>query len=167
MKRFIRSSFRLCAFILLVLVRVDAQPLAATKVVVRKSDRTITLLHGQQVLRTFSIVLGREPLGAKEKQGDGKTPEGIYRIDSRNEKSGFHRALHISYPNEHDRKLAAAKKLNPGGDIMIHGIENGLGWLGPLHRLIDWTDGCIGLTDAEMDEVWKLVPVGTEIEILP
>ena len=149
------------------LVRVDAQPLAATKVVVRKSDRTITLLHGQQVLRTFSIVLGREPLGAKEKQGDGKTPEGIYRIDSRNEKSGFHRALHISYPNEHDRKLAAAKKLNPGGDIMIHGIENGLGWLGPLHRLIDWTDGCIGLTDAEMDEVWKLVPVGTEIEILP
>jgi len=151
----------------LVTSAVSAEQPAANKIRIRKSERTMTLYHDQQELQSFSIVLGRQPVGAKEKRGDGKTPEGTYRIDSRNERSGFYRALHISYPNEHDRQAAAAKKVNPGGDIMIHGMKNGLGWLGPLHRMIDWTDGCIAVTNAEMDEIWKRVPVGTTVEIVP
>lgn len=148
-------------------VSANAEILHATKVLVRKADRTMSLFHDNELLRTYTITLGRSPLGAKQKQSDGKTPEGSYLVDGRNNASKFHRSLHISYPNQHDREHARQGNFNPGGDIMIHGMKNGFGWLGQLHRLFDWTDGCIAVTDSEMDEVWELVPIGTPIEIIP
>ena len=100
-------------------------------------------------------------------QGDHKTPEGHYVLDRRNPKSKFYKSIHVSYPNEQDRRKAQAKGVPPGGDIMIHGLPNGMGAVGAAHRLTDWTDGCIAVTDAEMDEIWKIVPDGTPVEIRP
>lgn len=140
---------------------------SADRVVVAKADRTLTLYHGSQVLRTYMIALGRTPTGPKEEQGDGRTPEGVYVIDGRNPQSAFHRSLHVSYPNGDDRRRAARRRVRPGGDIMIHGLPNGLGALGAAHVLRDWTEGCIAVTDAEIEEIWRMVPNGTRIEIRP
>ncbi len=118
-----------------------------------------------KALKTYRVALGRGTGKAKQREGDHETPEGLYTIDSRNARSHFHRSLHISYPNNEDRNRAQAAGVAPGGQIMIHGIQNGLGWLGPLQRTIDWTDGCIAVTDSEIDEIWNLVPNGTPIEI--
>ena len=96
-----------------------------------------------------------------------RTPEGHYLIDSRNAASSYHKALHISYPNADDRERAARLGVAPGGAVMIHGLPNGKDWLGPTHRLYDWTLGCIAVTDSEIDEIWNLVPVGTPVEIRP
>ena len=144
-------------------------PSAATadRVVVEKANRALQLYRAGQVLKTYSIALGSSPVGSKEQQGDGRTPEGLYVIDARNRNSAFHRSLHISYPNAEDRRRAAARRVQPGGDIMIHGLPNGLGAIGKAHRLRDWTNGCIAVTDAEIEEIWRLVPNGTPIEIRP
>jgi murein L,D-transpeptidase YafK len=107
------------------------------------------------------------PWDPKQREGDLKTPEGDYAIDGRLEASAFHRALHVSYPNARDRAAAARAHVNPGGAIMVHGIRNGLGWLGRLHRRVDWTSGCIALTDREIEEIWRAVPDGTPILIEP
>jgi murein L,D-transpeptidase YafK len=125
----------------------------------------MTLYSKGQVLRTYRVALGRGSGNPKRQQGDHETPEGLYSIDAKNAHSRFHLALHVSYPNTQDRERAQKLGVDPGGDIMIHGIENGLGWLGSLQHQIDWTDGCIALTDQEIAEVWKLVPVGTPVEI--
>ncbi len=135
------------------------------KIVVVKSTHTMTLYSKGQVLRTYRVALGRGSGNPKRQQGDHETPEGLYSIDAKNAHSRFHLALHVSYPNTQDRERAQKLGVDPGGDIMIHGIENGLGWLGSLQHQIDWTDGCIALTDQEIAEVWKLVPVGTPVEI--
>lgn len=119
------------------------------------------LLLGNSLLRTYRVALGRDPIGHKECEGDGRTPEGRYTIDRRNPKSRYYLALHISYPNESDRARAAAQGLDPGGDIMIHGLKDGV-----VHD-DDWTQGCIAVTDAEMEEIWALVPEGTPISIEP
>jgi len=124
-------------------------------------------MRGDRTLQTYKVALGRDPVGAKTRKGDHKTPEGEYVVDSKNGSSRFYRALHISYPNEHDRERARNSGQNPGGDVEIHGIENGLGWVGGLHRTVDWTDGCIALTDAEMDQIWASVDVGTPVKIGP
>jgi murein L,D-transpeptidase YafK len=137
----------------------------ADKIIIVKSAHTLTLYSKGSVLRTYRVSLGRGPGHAKQEEGDHETPEGLYVIDAKNAHSRFHRALHVSYPNADDKRRAQQLHVSPGGAIMIHGIENGLGWLGSLQRHIDWTDGCIALTDPEMDEVWKLVPNGTPIEI--
>lgn len=113
------------------------------------------------------MALGSQLNLPKERQGDGRTPEGLYIIDGRNASSAFHRALHISYPNVADRARATAGGFAPGGDIMIHGIRNGLGWIGSLHRIFDWTKGCIAVTDGEIEEIWNAVPNGTVVEIKP
>jgi murein L,D-transpeptidase YafK len=105
--------------------------------------------------------------GAKVREGDNRTPEGRYIIDSRNAQSTFHRALHVSYPSAADRARACAEGYKPGGDIMIHGMRNGFGWLGRAHRLFDWTRGCIAVTNDEIDEIWRVVPDGTPIKIQP
>lgn len=139
----------------------------ADLVLVEKGKRTLSLMRDGQVLRTYPVSLGRHPQGHKAREGDGRTPEGRYVIDFRNARSGFYRALRVSYPDAADRQHAAALNVPPGGDIMIHGIRNGLGWLGPLHRLVDWTDGCVALTNAEMADVWEAVPQGTPVEIRP
>lgn len=125
------------------------------------------LLAGGKVIRTYKVALGRGGLGPKEREGDGRTPEGHYIIDSRNSSSAYHRSLHVSYPNAEDRRRTARLGVAPGGDIMIHGLPNGMGWLGASHRLYDWTLGCIAVTDPEIDEIWKMVAVGTPVEIRP
>jgi len=139
----------------------------ADEVIVAKSQRTLTLLSQGKVLRTYKVALGGNPIGAKEQQGDHKTPEGRYILDRRNPKSRFYKSIHVSYPNEQDKKKATERGVSAGGDIMVHGLPNGFGWLGATHRNMDWTDGCIAVTNAEMDEIWELVPDGTPIEIRP
>ena len=139
----------------------------ADRVLVMKKDRTLTLLAKGQVLKTYKVALGGTPVGPKTRQGDHKTPEGIYILDRRNAASQFHRALHISYPNAQDRAQAKKQNVSPGGDVFVHGLPNGYGWIGKGHRMKDWTDGCIAVTDEEIEEIWRLVPDGTPIEIRP
>jgi len=142
-------------------------PERADRVVVLKKERTLILLKGDQQLKTYKIALGSEPAGAKERQGDHKTPEGTYILDRRNASSRFYRSIHVSYPSAKDRARAAKLGISPGGDIFIHGLPNGFGWVGNSHRLKDWTDGCIAITNREMDEIWQAVPDGTAIDIKP
>jgi len=136
-------------------------------VLVLKSERKMNLMSHGKVIRTYKVSLGGTAAGAKEQQGDHKTPEGTYVLDRRNPQSKYYKSIHVSYPNEQDKKHAAKLGVSPGGDIMIHGLPNGFGWLGATHLAHDWTDGCIAVTDAEMDEIWKLVADGTPIEIRP
>lgn len=139
----------------------------ADKILVEKKERRLTLFSKGEVIKTYKIALGGDPVGPKERQGDNKTPEGTYIIDSRNRVSGYHRSLRISYPNEKDQTRAKELGVSPGGDIMIHGIKNGLTWVGASHIEVDWTKGCIAVSDEEMDEIYKLVPNGTIVEIRP
>lgn len=136
-------------------------------IVVRKAKREMQLLQVGKVIRTYRIALGRTPIGAKDREGDGKTPEGDYTISGRNPASKFHLALRISYPEPHDRERAARMQAPPGGDIMIHGLPNGRPDIGDAHLESDWTEGCIAVTNREIEEIWKLVPVGTPIRIEP
>src|SRR5215831_12450042 len=135
--------------------------LRVDQIVVNKSRREMLLLRGNVILRQYRIALGRDPVGHKQCEGDGRTPEGRYRIDRRNPKSRYYLSLRISYPNEADRARAAEQGVDPGGDIMIHGLKDG------MIRDGDWTQGCIAVTDAEMEEIWGLVPEGTPIDIEP
>jgi len=139
----------------------------ADRIIIVKSERTMTLLRQGQVLKTFKVALGGEPVGAKVQRGDQRTPEGLYTIDSRNPHSQFHLALHISYPNADDRERAKRLGVRPGGNIMIHGLSPSYAWLGPLHRQHDWTLGCVAVTDPEIEEIWNMVPNGTKVEIKP
>jgi murein L,D-transpeptidase YafK len=139
----------------------------ADAVLILKARRELRLLKDGKVLKSYRVALGRSPRGAKVRQGDARTPEGRYRIDGRNPASSFHLALHVSYPNAEDRKRARDLGVSPGGDIMIHGIKRGAGWVGRFHSLVDWTAGCIAVTDDEIEEIWRAVPVGTPVEIRP
>jgi len=139
----------------------------ADRVVIGKIAHRLSLMNHGKPVRTYKVALGSQLNLPKERQGDGRTPEGLYIIDGRNASSAFHRALHISYPNVADRARATAGGFAPGGDIMIHGIRNGLGWIGSLHRIFDWTKGCIAVTDGEIEEIWNAVPNGTVVEIKP
>ncbi|WP_084366130.1 L,D-transpeptidase family protein [Rhizobium sp. RU36D] len=139
----------------------------ASHVIVDKSERRLDLMQGETVLASFSIALGAQPEGHKQREGDERTPEGRYVLDWRNPDSANHLALHVSYPNAEDVWRAAAAGEDPGGMIMIHGQKNYLGWLAYLTQLFDWTDGCIAVTNADMDIIWNSVPVGTPIEIRP
>jgi len=111
------------------------------------------------------VAFGHNPLGNKNQEGNGRTPEGLYVLDYRNARSGFHKALHVSYPSPADRAGAQSRRVNAGGLIMVHGIKNGLGFLGRFHSAADWTDGCIAVTDRDIDEIWSMVPDGTPIQI--
>lgn len=137
------------------------------KVLVVKSRHRLMLLKDGAVLRSYEVALGKEPLGAKMCRGDKKTPEGSYVLDRRNPFSRFHRAIHISYPNRADRERAQEQGVSPGGEVMIHGLPRGKEQMGELHTMIDWTDGCIAVTNEQMDEIWRLVADGTPIEIRP
>jgi murein L,D-transpeptidase YafK len=141
--------------------------LQADEIVIVKSQRTLTLLRRGKALKTYKVALGGQPLGAKTQLGDERTPEGSYTIDRRNARSQFHLALHISYPNPADRERAKDLGVDPGGDIMIHGLPPAWAFLGPLHRQSDWTLGCVAVTDAEIEEIWKMVPNGARVEIRP
>jgi murein L,D-transpeptidase YafK len=153
-----------------------APPLAALEAIalppvdalrVSKSERRLDLLSQGRVIQSFPIALGFNPTGRKIMEGDGRTPEGSYLIDARNPASHFHRALRISYPAVEDLARAAALGLDPGGEIMIHGLPNGRTRFGADHVVSDWTDGCIALTNEQMDLVWHSVALGTPIEIAP
>lgn len=142
------------------------KPQAADRILIEKSAHTMKLMRGDQALKTYKVALGN-PKGAKQREGDRETPEGEYVIDAKKEHSRFHRALHISYPNAADRERAKKLGVNPGGDVEIHGLPSVFAWVGSLHRLKDWTAGCVAVTNSEMDEIWPLVPVGTKVEIRP
>jgi tetratricopeptide (TPR) repeat protein len=137
------------------------------KILVEKKDRRLMLISKGEVLKTYKIALGGNPNGPKERQGDNKTPEGTYFIDSRNKDSRYHLSLHISYPNERDKKRAKELGVSPGGNIMIHGIKNGFSWVGDSHTEVDWTKGCIAVTDDEIEEIAKVALNGTIVEIRP
>ncbi len=140
---------------------------SADRVVVDKAARTLTLMREGVPLKTYRVSLGGNPIGHKNREGDQRTPEGDYLIDWRKPDSSFHRALHISYPSPEDVDRARRAGISPGGDIMIHGAPNGLGWIGRLHRWRDWTAGCVAVTDAEIEEIWNAVPDGTPISLRP
>lgn len=141
--------------------------LQADHIVIVKSARSLTLLRQGKVLKSYKVALGSDPIGPKTREGDGKTPEGEYTISSKNQHSQFHLSLHISYPNASDSERAKKLGVNPGGDIFIHGLPPEWAWLGAAHRKRDWTAGCVAVTNAEIDEIWASVPVGTPVEIKP
>lgn len=136
-------------------------------IVVIKSERRLMLLHGDAVVRAYRIALGRYPEGPKVREGDSRTPEGRYLIDEKLPKSNFYKAIEISYPNARDLARADALGVDPGGRIMIHGLPNRMSAARVGHPMVDWTQGCIAVTNREMDEIWRLVAPGTPIEIRP
>lgn len=145
-------------------------PLAPPKadlVVVLKGERAMVLKRGETDLKRFKIALGRNPVGHKRERGDMRTPEGTYVLDQRNPESFYYRSIHISYPNAEDVAQARKRGVSPGGDIMIHGLPTNLASLGPMYTPGDWTDGCIAVTNAEMDLLWEMVDDMTPIEIRP
>jgi tetratricopeptide (TPR) repeat protein len=135
------------------------------KVLIEKQKRQLTLISKGEAIKTYTIALGANPVGPKERQGDNKTPEGNYIIESRNMHSDYHLSLRISYPNERDKNRAKELGVNPGGDIMIHGAKNDLFRLDRFSKTIDWTEGCIAVTNQEIEEIARLVPDGTPVEI--
>ena len=139
----------------------------ADRVIVEKSTRRLILFHGGRALKTYRMALGKAPIGAKEYEGDQRTPEGIYSIDFHKPDSDYHLALHISYPEQRDIERAALEGRSAGSDIMIHGLPNGRGWMGRFHRRADWTAGCIAVADFEIEEIYRAVPDGTPIELRP
>ena len=139
----------------------------ADKVLVYKSERKMVLLKDEKPYLEYTVSLGDVPEGHKEQMGDEKTPEGLYTIDYRNPKSAYHLSLHINYPSKEDKAHAKELGVNPGGDIFIHGSPNGYTFSEAVLKVMDWTDGCIALSDEEIEQVWKLVKNGTPIEILP
>lgn len=138
----------------------------ADRIRVSKADRQLHLLRDGAIIRSYRIAMGSNwDQGHKQAEGDERTPEGSYVVDWRNPRSMAHLSLHISYPAPKDQQAAAQAGHDPGGNIMIHGLPNGWGFMAPVHRLVDWTDGCIAVTNAEMREIWSLVANGTPIDI--
>jgi len=134
-------------------------------VLVDKSEKKMYLLSEGKQFKEYHVVFGSNPKGHKLQEGDERTPEGKYVLDYKKADSSFYKAIHISYPNEEDKAKAKKMGVSPGGLIMIHGQKNGFGWLSWLMQRFNWTNGCIAVTNSEMDEIWQLVKVGTPIEI--
>lgn len=164
---------RLVAYVFCVVLGCSCQSDAASpkgkvdRVVVYKAKRELHLMNGTKVQKIYKVALGGNPVGHKEVEGDKKTPEGSYTIIQHNPRSQFYKSLRVSYPNELDKKHAAKLKKSAGGDIMVHGLGRGFGFLGAAHRLTDWTLGCIAVTDSEIDEIYASVADGTHIDIFP
>jgi murein L,D-transpeptidase YafK len=149
-------------------VRLGGGPVGlADSIVIEKGARRLTLFHIGRPIRTYLVALGRNPVGDKRAAGDRRTPEGLFYIEGRNPYSQYHLSLKISYPSAAQRERAAAMGVNPGGNIMIHGLPNGRGDVGAYHRITDWTNGCVALTDEEIEELWSAVPIGTPVHIKP
>jgi murein L,D-transpeptidase YafK len=139
----------------------------ADLVEVFKGERRMELKRQGQAIRCYRVALGFAPERHKEREGDGRTPEGSYTVDARNPQSAFHLSLRVSYPDEADKACAASLGVPPGGDIYIHGQRNGWRKLFVGHPARDWTTGCVAVTDAEIREVWSLVPTGVRVVIHP
>ena len=134
---------------------------------VRKSKKQLLAYSNGKVLKKYTVSFGDQPVGHKEFEGDEKTPEGIYSINAKNDKSGYHKNLRISYPNAEDLTHAKLAGNSAGGDIKIHALRNGLGFINKFQRCYNWTNGCIALTNAEIDELYRSVKIGTKIQIRP
>jgi murein L,D-transpeptidase YafK len=139
----------------------------ADSIVVEKMKHTLTLFASGLPMRTYLVALGKQPKGDKIAIGDGRTPEGVFHIDFRNAQSRYHKSLHISYPDAAHVERANSVGSSPGGDIMIHGLPPAYASMGAAHRRVDWTEGCIAVTDAEIEEIWRAVPDGALIHIKP
>ena len=156
--------------VLAILLGVAATSTAAEKadrVVVKKSVARLYLERDGKTFASFRAAFGARAKGHKQQEGDERTPEGRYVLDSKNASSAYYKAIHISYPNANDTASAKARGVDPGGLIMVHGQKNGFGWLAPLVQRFNWTEGCIAVSDQDMDIIWQAVDVGTPIEILP
>ena len=146
----------------------DSDNIYADNILVEKKLRKMYLIKDGQIIKEYRISLGSNPIGAKQQENDGKTPEGQYVIEMHNPKSKFHRALKISYPNEDDKRWAKEHNVSAGGDIMIHGFPNWVpNFLFKYIHKSDWTQGCIAVTNEQIEEIWNLVKNGTPIEIRP
>jgi len=141
--------------------------LLADRVVVRKSERRMYLMHGENVLRSYRVALGLNPVGPKVQEGDSRTPEGHYLLTRRNPRSEYFLSIQVSYPNDRDMQRARRNRLTPGGSIMIHGLPNDLRREPSYYEKRDWTDGCIAVSDSDMLEIWLMTPPDTPIDILP
>lgn len=139
----------------------------ADAVLVIKSENRLYLMNKGERFASFPVTFGAEPIGHKQVQGDERTPEGHYILDYKNPNSDFYKSIHISYPNARDRENARRLGVNPGGNIMIHGQANGWEWAAPLVQLFSWTNGCIAMSNRDMDRVWSAIDPGTPIEIRP
>src|SRR5579864_4197118 len=137
------------------------------RLVVHKAERKLFLMHGQTTVRTYKIALGLNPVGTKERAGDFRTPEGTYRLARRNPRSDFFLSMQVSYPNDTDLKRARRNHWDSGGSIMIHGLPNQLKHDPSYYENVDWTDGCIAVSNSDMLEIWLLTPDNARIDILP
>jgi murein L,D-transpeptidase YafK len=151
--------------IILIFAGISYAQTAIDTVLVKKSERRMYLLHQGEIVKEYKVRFGANPIGHKEREGDERTPEGRYILDYKKDNSSFYKAIHISYPNKEDIKQAKVKNVNPGGQIMIHGQKNGLGWLSIITQRRNWTNGCIAVTNKQMDEIWELVNINTPIII--
>ena len=158
---------RILVFFCLTLSSLVGAAEKADLVLVEKSKQLLTLSKAGKTIASYHVVFGANPVGHKQQEGDEKTPEGKYMLDFKKSDSAFHKAIHISYPNAQDIAAAKAKGVSPGGSIMIHGQKNGLGWLTAVSQRFNWTNGCIALSNADMEQVWAYVDAGTTIEIRP
>ena len=163
----LRATILVLCILLLPLPGLAENELRADKVVVIKSERKMFLFNKGQIIREYHISLGLNPIGHKQQRGDKRTPEGIYVLNQRNPESKFYKSILFSYPNDQDRRQAAAKGVDPGGDLAIHGLPVSTKEEEWDYIERDWTDGCIAVTNDEMNEIWQLVDIGTPIEILP
>ena len=160
MKRLILIFFLLWPSLTIALEKADM-------VRVVKSESKLYLIKSGKIIKEYHVAFGANPKGHKQQEGDERTPEGKYILDYKKSDSSFYKSIHISYPNEQDKIRAKEAGVDPGGLIMIHGQKNGLGFLGFITQRLNWTDGCIAVTNSEMDEIWQAVDVGTPIEIKP
>ena len=144
-----------------------APPTSADSIVVYKRERTLVLFNRGVPIRSYFVALGAKPFGDKERAGDHKTPEGLFYVNAHNPASKYHLALRLSYPDDAHRARAAALGADPGGDIMIHGLPKEFSDAGKNHLQNDWTNGCVALSNGEIEELWRAVPDGTPVHIKP
>lgn len=159
--------FTLCFFPVVAFAQPVPMPKKADLVVVHKAKRLMELWAGGETIARYRVALGFDPVGPKQFEGDGRTPEGVYAIESRNENSKYFRSLKINYPNEADLRVARAFHRKPGGMVMIHGLPNDRDADAMDHPRKDWTEGCIAVNDDEMREIWDKVDTGTAVLIMP
>lgn len=163
----IQKKILLTLLVVLPLTAAGTTTQKADLVLVIKSQEKLFLKKGDNVIKAYNVVFGGNPVGHKQQEGDQRTPEGQYFLDYKKADSAFYKAIHISYPNESDKQRAREKGVDPGGQIMIHGQKNGFGWLAPVLQTTNWTDGCIALSNQDMEEIWRAVEVGVPIIIKP
>ena len=154
-------------FIVLLLSLNASSSTKADKVIVEKSQAKLLLMYQGKVINEYHVAFGAEPKGHKKQEGDERTPEGEYVLDYKKSNSSFYKAIHISYPNEQDKLNAKKLGVDPGGMIMIHGQKNGFALFSFITQKFNWTNGCIAVTNSEMDEIWEAVGENTPIEIRP